>query len=137
MDYWNSDCATGLIHHTTQQWASIVHAAFPQWGPHKWRPKMQVFHGTIDEVLNYTNLNEEIKEWTGVLGLSQKPTQTLFDTPLTNWTKWVYGDNSWFEAYRAWNVTHNIPVQEDVVMEFFDLKCTTGNCFRWGQGGPK
>lgn len=136
MDYWNSDCASGLIHHSPQQWASIVHASYPQWGD-KWRPKMQVFHGTADETLNYTNLGEEIKEWTGVFGLGQKPTRTFFNTPLTNWTKWVYGDKDWFEAYSAWNVTHNIPVQEDVVMDFFDLACTTGNCYHWGQGGPK
>lgn len=97
---------------------------------------MQVFHGTVDEVLNYTNLAEEIKEWTGVFGLDQEPTKIELDTPLANWTKQVYGTEYWFEAYSAWNVTHNIDVQEDVVLDFFDLACADGGCFQWGQGGP-
>lgn len=138
VDYWNSECADGLIHQTPEQWAAIVRAAYAGYG-NGWRPKMQVFHGTADETLNYTNLGEEIKEWTGVFGLSQEPTRTFLDTPLANWTKWVYGDleeDAWFEAYSAWNVSHNIPVQEDVVLGFFDLTCTGVDCFHWGQGGP-
>lgn len=140
VDYWNGECADGLVRRTPEQWTSIVRAAYPEYGS-GWRPKMQVFHGTADETLNYTNLGEEIKEWTGVFGLSQEPTSTFLDEPLTNWTKWVYGDAGWFEAYSAWNVTHNIPVQEDVVLAFFDLDCTdrTGEaegCYHWGQGGP-
>lgn len=97
---------------------------------------MQVFHGTVDAVLNYTNFGEEIKEWTGVFGLSQTPTTTLTNTPVANWTKYVYGHADWFEAYSAWNETHNIPVQTDEVVDWFDLKCRGSNCFRWGQGGP-
>lgn len=131
VDYWNSDCATGLIHRTPEEWVEVVQSAYPEYGA-GWRPKMQVFHGTADETLNYTNLGEEIKEWTGVLGLSLEPTATVLNTPLANWTKWVYGDDDWFEAYSAWNVTHNIPVQEDVVMAFFDLACEGEGCYRWG-----
>lgn len=97
---------------------------------------MQVFHGTADETLNYTNLGDEIKEWAGVFGLNQEPTRVELDTPLANWTRSVYGDDDWFEAYSAENITHNIPVQEDVVMDFFDLGCTDGGCLRWGEGGP-
>lgn len=138
VDYWNPECAAGLVRHAPEQWARIVRAAYPAYerDAHAWRPKMQVFHGTADETLNYTNLGEEIKEWTGVLGLSEAPTSTLLDSPLANWTRWAYGDDGWFEAYSAWNVTHNIPVQEEVVMAFFDLACTGENCYRWGKGGP-
>lgn len=135
VDYWNSACAEGLVQHTPDEWTNIVRAAYPDYGD-RWRPKMQVFHGTVDETLNYTNLGEEIKEWTGVLGLNQEPTSTFLNDPLTNWTKRVYGDSDWFEAYSAWNVTHNIPVQEDVVLDFFDLTCTNGDCFHWGQEKP-
>lgn len=132
VDYWNDECASGLVHNTPAQWAAIVRAAYPGYED-GWRPKMQVFHGTADETLNYTNLGEEIKEWTGLFGLSQEPKSTLLNDPLTNWTKWVYGEEDWFEAYSAWNVTHNIPVQEDVVMDWFDLRCTEAQCFHWGQ----
>ncbi|CAN8096326.1 unnamed protein product [Discula destructiva] len=134
VDYWNSACAGGLVRKSPEEWAAIVRAAFP--GYDGWRPKMQVFHGTVDEILNYTNLAEEIKEWTGVFGFEQKPTRVVLDTPLANWTKMVFGHQDWFEAYSAFNVTHNIPVQEDVVMDFFDLTCTASDCFHWGEGGP-
>jgi acetylxylan esterase len=112
----------------------MVRAAYP--GYAGWRPKMQLFHGTADETLNYTNLAEEVKQWTGILGLAQKPTTVEGNTPLVGWTKRVYGEWDWVEAYSAWNVTHNIPVQEEVVMDFFDLTCTDGGCLSWGQGGP-
>lgn len=135
VDYWNNECATGQVHHAPQEWAEIVRRAYPGYGD-RWRPKMQVFHGTVDAVLNYTNLWEEIKEWTGIFGLSQTPTATMPDTPVANWTKYIYGYEDWFEAYSAWNVTHNIPVQADEVADWFDLKCKGGHCFRWGRGGP-
>ncbi|KAB5559519.1 feruloyl esterase B [Coniochaeta sp. 2T2.1] len=135
-DYWNSDCATGLVTHTGAEWRSIVQAAYP--GYNGWRPKVQVFHGTADEVLNYTNFGEEVKQWTSVLGLcGSKPAKTEENNPFPNWTKYVYGKDGWLEAYSALDVTHNIGNHEDVAMKWFDLTCTTGNCFRWGQGGPK
>ncbi|KAL1861415.1 hypothetical protein Daus18300_008946 [Diaporthe australafricana] len=136
VDYWNSDCAEGRVQYSPAEWASIVRAAYPGYGS-GWRPKMQVFHGTVDEVLNYTNFGEEIKEWTGVFGLSQTPTATIQDTPLANWTKQTYGNGGWFEAYSALNVPHNIPVQADVSVDWFDLRCDGEDCFRWGSGGPK
>lgn len=90
---------------------------------------MQVWHGTVDQVLNYTNFGEEIKEWTAVLGLSETPTSTIANTPLTGWTKTVYGPGDRFEAYSAAGVDHNIPNQESVVMQWFDLTCTSGSCY--------
>jgi acetylxylan esterase len=131
--YWNGDCASGKVVRTQAEWTAVVRAAYP--GYAGWRPKMQVFHGTADETLNYVNFGEEIKEWTGVFGLSSTPTGTMLNTPLAGWTKTVYGTNGWFEAYSAAGVSHNIPVQESNVVAFFQLNCTTG-CFAWGQGGP-
>ncbi|KAH8902912.1 alpha/beta-hydrolase, partial [Coniochaeta sp. PMI_546] len=98
-DYWNSDCATGLVTHTGAEWRAIVQAAYP--GYTGWRPKVQVFHGTVDEVLNYTNFGQEIKEWTAVLGLCGTPTSVTQNTPFPNWTKYVYGKDDWLEAYSA------------------------------------
>ncbi|KAI8630597.1 Alpha/Beta hydrolase protein [Xylariaceae sp. FL1651] len=130
---WSDACATGKITHTPADWAAMVKAAYP--GYVGWRPKMQIFHGTIDEVLNYTNFGEEIKEWTAVLGYSQSPTSSTPNTPVSGWTKYVYGKNDWFEAYSAANVPHNIQNQEAVVMSWFDLTCTSVDCFSWGKGG--
>jgi len=131
--YWNDDCARGRVTHTAAEWASIVQAAYP--GYNGWRPKMQTFHGTNDEVVYYTNYQEQVKQWTAVLGLSQTPFSTTQNTPVNGWTKYSYGPNGWFEAYSAAGVSHNIQNQENTVMDFFQLSCTTG-CFSWGQGGP-
>ena len=133
-DYWNDQCATGKVTHTPEEWKIIVQGGYP--GYSGWRPKMQVFHGTADEVLNYVNYGEEVKQWTAVLGLSQSPTATAQNTPVTGWTKSVYGNADWFEAYSAAGVSHNIQVQENTVMSFFDLTCVSASCFKWGQGGP-
>ncbi|KAI0966611.1 Alpha/Beta hydrolase protein [Xylaria arbuscula] len=132
-DVWSDACATGKITHTAAEWAALVTAAYP--GYSGWRPKIQIFHGTIDETLNYTDFGEEIKEWNDVFGYSQTPTSTTLNTPVSNWTKYVYGANDWFEAYSAGGVTHDIQNQEAVVMSWFDLTCTTGDCFSWGTGG--
>ncbi|KAM0806836.1 putative Alpha/Beta hydrolase protein [Seiridium cardinale] len=132
-DVWSDDCATGKVTHTPAEWAAIVQAAYP--GYDGWRPKMQLFHGTVDQVLNYTNFGEAIKEWTAVFELSEVPTSVTLDWPKANWTKYTYG-NDWFEATSALNVTHDISTNETVVMNWFDLTCTTGDCFQWGTGGP-
>ncbi|KAI0000584.1 carbohydrate esterase family 1 protein [Xylariaceae sp. FL0662B] len=127
---WNDACATGKITKTGEEWAAIVKAGYP--GYEGWRPKMQIFHGTADEVLDYTNFEEESKQWTSVFGFSETPTVSSSDTPVNGWTKYVYGDNDWFEAYSAGGVSHNIQNQESVVMAWFDLACRTGDCFKWG-----
>ncbi|KAI0172086.1 carbohydrate esterase family 1 protein [Hypoxylon sp. FL1284] len=130
---WSDACATGKVTKTGVEWAAMVEAGYP--GYDGWRPKMQIFHGTRDEVLNYTNFGEEIKEWTAVFGFSETPTSTTPDTPVEGWTRAVYGDDDWFEAFSAAGVSHDIENQEDTVMEWFDLACTE-DCFGWGQGGP-
>ncbi|KAK8018845.1 acetylxylan esterase-like protein 1 precursor [Apiospora marii] len=137
---WRDACAKGKITHTGAEWAEMVRAAYPGYdgdGDDGWRPKMQVFHGTADEVLDYVNFGEEVKQWTSVLGLDGAPVSTADNTPVPGWTKYVYGSAGWFEAYSAAGVSHNIQNQEAVVMEWFDLACTAGDCFKWGRGSPR
>lgn len=46
---WNSACANGTVTHTPQQWGDLVRGAYPGYsGP---RPRMQLWHGTEDDVL--------------------------------------------------------------------------------------
>ncbi|KFY66482.1 hypothetical protein V496_02053 [Pseudogymnoascus sp. VKM F-4515 (FW-2607)] len=131
---WNDACAKGQVVKTGAEWKSMVDAAYP--GYTGYRPKMQVFHGTADEVLNIQNLDEEIKQWTAVFGLPSSPVQSYPNTPLSGWTKKIYGDK--FEAYSAQGVSHNIPNQETIAMAWFDLTCVgTTYCFsRQGGSGP-
>ncbi|KAI1467547.1 carbohydrate esterase family 1 protein [Daldinia caldariorum] len=132
---WSEACAAGKVRKTGAEWAALVKAGYP--GYARWRPRVQIFHGTGDEVLSYANFEEEIKEWAAVLGISDAPASATPDTPVRGWTKYVYGRNDWLEAYSAAGVSHNIQNQEATVMEWFDLACTGDKCFKWGQGGPK
>ncbi|KAF2851963.1 carbohydrate esterase family 1 protein [Plenodomus tracheiphilus IPT5] len=127
-DVWSDACATGKIIKTGREWASLVKTAFP--GYKGVRPKMQVLHGSIDNVLYPQNLQEEIKQWTSVLGVSERPTQISNNTPIAGWTRSRYGER--FEAYEATGVDHNIPTDDrtvGVVIDFFDLKCRGPKCF--------
>jgi acetylxylan esterase len=124
---WSDACAKGLITHTAAEWAAIVKAAYPSYaGP---RPKMQVLHGSADDVLNVTNFYEEIKMWTAVLNTGGTATQVVANSPVSGWTKNVYGTKGLFESFLAQGVTHNIPDQVDEVIRFFGLDCTGSACF--------
>jgi acetylxylan esterase len=124
-DVWNDDCAIGKIIQTGQQWAALVRNAYPTY--RSWRPKFQTLHGTADTVLYPQNFREEIKQWTTVFDVSEKPTRVTPDIPFQGWTRFQYGGK--FEAYKAVNVTHDIPTDADTVMDFFDLKCRGLNCY--------
>lgn len=51
---------------------------------------MQLWHGTLDEVILYLVLNGEIKQWTNVFGVDFKFSTS--DTPKPGYTKSIYGD---------------------------------------------
>ncbi|MEU5295363.1 extracellular catalytic domain type 1 short-chain-length polyhydroxyalkanoate depolymerase [Streptomyces umbrinus] len=104
---WNSACSGGTVIHTPQEWGDLVRTAFPGYtGP---RPRMQVWHGTEDDVLRYPNFGEEIKQWTNVLGVGQTPAAT--DSPQSGWTRTRYGstgDRAPVEAISLQGVGHNL-----------------------------
>ncbi|MBF8192652.1 PHB depolymerase family esterase [Nonomuraea sp. K274] len=106
---WNSTCANGQLIRTPQQWGDLVRAAYPGYsGP---RPRMQVWHGTEDSTLRYPNLQEEIKQWTNVHGLSQTP--SLADRPQSSWTRTRYGGTGTtvpVEAISVQGVGHSLPM---------------------------
>ncbi len=119
---WNPDCAAGRIDRTAQQWGDLVRAAHPgHAGP---RPRMQLWHGTADEVLSFVNFGEEIEQWTNVLGVSPAPVTTELDTPQRGWTRTRYGaagEGAAVEAIRMQGVVHNLPVQYAAAIHFFGL----------------
>jgi acetylxylan esterase len=122
-DVWNDACATGKSIKTGPEWAAMVKSAYP--GYSGFRPKLQTLHGTLDNVLYPQNLKEQIKQWTSVLGVSETPTSTTKDTPLSGWTRYRYSDK--FEAYEAAGVDHNIPNQDNMMIDYFDLRCQKSN----------
>ncbi|MFJ8531917.1 PHB depolymerase family esterase [Streptomyces sp. NPDC093591] len=104
---WNSACANGTVTHTPQEWGALVRGAYPGYtGP---RPRMQLWHGTEDDVLRYANFGEMIKQWTNVHGAGQTPAAT--DTPQSGWTRTRYGgtgDRAPVEAISLQGVGHNL-----------------------------
>ena len=120
---WNSACANGTVIRTPQQWGDLVRGAYPGYtGP---RPRMQLWHGTEDDVLRYPNFGEEIEQWTNVLSVSQAPAST--DTPATGWTRTRYGgtgDRAPVEAISLQGVGHNLYAYGTMgarVLTFFGL----------------
>ncbi|MFC9285544.1 PHB depolymerase family esterase [Streptomyces sp. NPDC057052] len=104
---WNSACSGGTVVRTPRQWGDLVRGAHPGYtGP---RPRMQLWHGTEDDVLRYPNFGEEIKQWTDVRGIGQ--TLSVTDSPQTGWTRTRYGgtgDRAPVEAISLQGVGHNL-----------------------------
>ncbi|MFC3501583.1 PHB depolymerase family esterase [Micromonospora krabiensis] len=121
---WNSECANGQVVRTPQAWGDLVRNAYPGYtGP---RPRMQLWHGTNDEVLRYPNFTEEIKQWTNLHGLGQTPAHT--DTPQSGWTRTRYGGvggTAPVEAISMQGVSHNLPVDAAQAIRFLGLDGTT------------
>jgi poly(hydroxyalkanoate) depolymerase family esterase len=119
---WNSACANGTVTRTPAAWGDLVRAAYPGYtGP---RPRMQLWHGTQDDILRYPNFGEEIKQWTNVHGLGQTPAAS--DSPASGWTRTRYGgtgDRAPVEAISLQGVGHNLYTQGmgARVLAFFGL----------------
>nr|MDT0657819.1 PHB depolymerase family esterase [Micromonospora sp. DSM 115978] len=119
---WNSACANGQVVRTPQEWGNLVRAAYP--GYTGARPRMQIWHGTNDDILRYPNFNEQIKQWTNVHGISQAPSFT--DTPQANWTRTRYGGTGTtapVEAISLQGMGHNLPGggMAALALQFFGL----------------
>jgi len=122
---WNSACANGQLIRTPQQWGDLVRAAYPGYqGP--W-PRIQIWHGTEDNILRYPNFQEQIKQWTNVHGLSQTPSYT--DRPQWNWTRTRYGGTGVqvpVEAISIQGAGHDLPQagMAQMAIAFFGLDQT-------------
>jgi poly(hydroxyalkanoate) depolymerase family esterase len=118
----NSQCTTGQLDLTPQQWGDKVRTAYP--GYSGARPRMQLWHGTADTLVPYSRLNEEIEQWTNVFGLSQTPTSS--DTPVSGWNRRTYGSGQ-VEAYSIQGAGHSLPMggMAAYAIQFFGLDRST------------
>lgn len=80
---------------------------------------MAIWHGSVDTTLNTQNYYEEIKQWTNVFEVSENATSITEDWPISGWTLSEFGDN--VQGILASGVDHNIPVQEQHVLEWFGI----------------
>lgn len=104
---WNSQCSSGQTTKTPAQWGDLVRNAYP--GYTGVRPRMQLWHGTNDETLNFHNFDEAIKQWTNVHGLSQTPSSTENNAlGYSGWVRTKYGTQ--VDAIREQGQSHNLVV---------------------------
>lgn len=121
----SSTCTGGSMTKTAQEWGDLVRQAYPGYaGP---RPRIQLWHGTADPLVPYQLLQEDIKQWTNVFGLSQTATST--DTPQQGWTRQRFADSSGtvdVEAYSIQGAGHTLPMtgMAAYAIEFFGLTAT-------------
>jgi poly(hydroxyalkanoate) depolymerase family esterase len=116
---WSGSCAGGSVVKTGQQWGDLVRSYFPGYTGH--RPRLQHWHGTADTTLAYSNMAEDVKEWTNLLGLSETPSGT--DTPKSGTTH-QFWKNSCFTVYETFalaGVGHAVPFDGNAVAAYFGL----------------
>ncbi|OCH90798.1 putative acetylxylan esterase A [Obba rivulosa] len=117
-DSWNSQCATGELILTGQEWAQRVYSAYPGFTGEY--PKMQVWHGTIDTTLYPQNFYEEIKQWTTIFDYPSTPISNVSESYLPQgYSNSTFGPR--FQAILAQNVGHTVPLFEQQYLEFFGI----------------
>jgi poly(hydroxyalkanoate) depolymerase family esterase len=119
---WNTNCAQGKVMMTGKAWGDLVRAAFPTFAGI--RPRIQIWHGTKDDLIYVQNFKEEIKQWTNVLGASETPTTTENGAPQPTWIRTRYVDGSGViqvEAIEETADSHNLFVDAAEAVRFFGL----------------
>ncbi|MEU6159678.1 PHB depolymerase family esterase [Streptomyces sp. NPDC047130] len=122
-----SRCTGGSMTRTPQQWGDLVRQAYPGFGGT--RPRIQLWHGTNDTLVPYQLLQESIKQWTDVFGLSLTPTSS--DTPQPGWNRQRFANSSGgvdVEAYSVQGAGHSLPSSGMAAqaVQFFGLSSTPG-----------
>ncbi|KAI0016163.1 putative Acetylxylan esterase A [Xylariomycetidae sp. FL0641] len=118
---WANSCANGQLTKTAEQWGDMVRSYYPGYeGP--W-PRMQIFHGTADSTLRYPNYAEQLKQWSNVMGLTEKVDKA--NTPQSGYTQTIYGEGDAATAqlvgYSAQGVGHTVPQHPDMDIAFFGI----------------
>ncbi|KAI9375378.1 Acetylxylan esterase A [Aspergillus egyptiacus] len=113
---WNSTCSQGQSISTPEHWADIARAMDP--GYSGARPKMQIYHGSVDTTLYTQNFYETCKQWAGVFGYNyDSPQGVQENSPVANWDKTIWGPN--LEGILANGVGHNIQIQGEEDLKWF------------------
>jgi hypothetical protein len=73
---YNGSCAgdSSSIKYTPQQWGDLARAMDPGYTGH--RPRLQLFHGSADSIINFVNMAWSCDQYIDLLNLSTNPTKT-------------------------------------------------------------
>ncbi|MGW7518467.1 extracellular catalytic domain type 1 short-chain-length polyhydroxyalkanoate depolymerase [Streptomyces sp. NPDC054796] len=88
-----------------EEWGDKIRSAYPGYtGP---RPRVQIWHGGSDPLIDQNSLEKQRDGWTDTLGLSQTPSPT--SRPALGVTKQVYGSGQ-VETYLINSMGHEPPI---------------------------
>ena len=114
---WNNTCSGGQSHASAQQWGDVVRAMYPDYdGP---RPRMQIWHGSVDTTLSSNNYAETIKQWTNVFGLPEEPVEEIQNYPQQGYVTQNFGEG--VQGIWAVGVGHSVPSNLTASEEWFGL----------------
>lgn len=117
---WNNDCSDGRISRTAEEWGQAVRQANPGFAGNY--PRIQLWHGTEDEGLHYTNFREAVKQWSQVHGVAGEPAHV--DHPEPGYTRSRYRNAAGrvvVEAISLEGVGHQLPVDAADAVRFMGL----------------
>ncbi|KAK2801037.1 hypothetical protein FQN51_005601 [Onygenales sp. PD_10] len=110
-------CANGEMLKSPEEWGKIARDMFPGYeGP---RPKLLVWRGTKDGVVDFANRGRTLDQWSDVFGVEVTANNT--DTPEAGYTEVVFEDGSLSKGYAAEGVSHMIPKHAAVDLAWFGL----------------
>jgi acetylxylan esterase len=110
-------CANGKMIKTPQAWGAQARTYAPSYKGEY--PRMQIWHGTSDFVVNHNNLAEGLKQWSNLHGIAFSKNNT--NTPKARYTQIVYGDGTKLVGYSGQGVGHVVPTNEQETIKFFGL----------------
>jgi acetylxylan esterase len=110
-------CANGQNIKTGEQWAAQARAMYPGYtGAY---PKLMSYHGLADTFVHWRNLEEQMKQWSTIHGVSV--TRTVQNTPRQGYTQSIYGDGTKLVGITAQGVGHVVPAVEDQDLIWFGI----------------
>ena len=113
---WNGTCANGQATATPAKWAQVVFDMYK--GYNGTRPKMQIYHGSVDSTLLPQNYQETMKQWAGVFGYSyDTPESTKTNDPQSGYTRTIYGPR--VQGIYANGVGHSVNIRGSDDMKYF------------------
>ncbi|KAF3349684.1 Cys-Gly metallodipeptidase dug1 [Verticillium dahliae VDG2] len=98
-------------------WAARARNMFPGYAGAY--PRFQTLHGTADTLVRIPNLDQQLRQWAAVKGLSLTRNNT--NTPQSGYTQIVYGDGTQLVGYSAQGVGHTVPVNVGLDLRWFGL----------------
>ncbi|KAF3092556.1 hypothetical protein TWF569_008989 [Orbilia oligospora] len=117
----NMTCANGQVIKSAQDWGNYARNAYPGYTGR--RTRMQIWHGSADSLVLPALFQEELKQWSNVLGVSL--TSTNSNNPESGYTQYLYGDGKKLVGYMAAGAGHGgVPYHESMVLDFFGVLTT-------------